>query len=121
VLHRIFQDMDHAPSEVQRDLAAEVTAVLQQQRDQSSTGASHRIGCYAGAEFQKPESVSFKNKRGPLEKSKQRNVKSRTSQSSKKQSMQAVTSSSFSSCVGSAISNADKFASLALSASNIGR
>jgi hypothetical protein len=112
--------MDHAPSEVQRDLAAEVDSCLTA-AERSSAGASHRTGCYAGAEFQKPESVSFKNKRGPLEKSKQRNVKSRTSQSSKKQSMQAVTSSSSSSCVGSAISNADKFASLALSASNIGR
>jgi hypothetical protein len=93
VLHRIFQDMDHAPSEVQRDLAAEVDSCLEA-AERASAGASHRTGCYAGAEFQKPESVSFKRKRGPLEKSKQRTIKSRTSQSSRKQSMPAATSSS---------------------------
>jgi hypothetical protein len=93
VLHRIFQDMDHAPSEVQRDLAAEVDSCLAA-AERASAGASHRTGCYAGAEFQKQEKVSFKRKRGPLEKSKQRNIKSRTSQSSRKQSMPAATSSS---------------------------
>jgi hypothetical protein len=93
VLHSIFQDMDHAPSQVQRDLAAEVDSCFAAAK-RASSGASHRTGCYAGAEFQKTESVSFKRKRGPLEKAKQRNVKSRTSQSSKKQPMQAATSSS---------------------------
>jgi hypothetical protein len=45
-----------------------------------------------GLSFQKPESVSFKRKHGPLDKPRQRNVKSGTSQSSKKQPMQAATS-----------------------------
>jgi hypothetical protein len=66
VMHRIFQDMDHAPSKVQRDLAAEVGS-CPAAAESASSGASHRTGCYAGAEFQKPEIVSFKRKRGPLE------------------------------------------------------
>jgi hypothetical protein len=43
VLHSIFQDMDHAPSEVQRDLAAEINSGVAAMK-RASSGALHRTG-----------------------------------------------------------------------------
>jgi hypothetical protein len=41
----------------------------------ASSGAAKQRTCYTGADFQKLESISFKRKRGPLERSTQRKVK----------------------------------------------
>jgi hypothetical protein len=58
VLHRNFQDMDHAPREVQRELSADVDSCIAA-TESASLGALHRPGCYATSEFQKPLSVSL--------------------------------------------------------------
>jgi hypothetical protein len=63
-LHRIFEDMESAPSEVRGDLAVHIDSLLSAAGAASSGAATQRT-CYTGADFQKPERNSFKRKRGP--------------------------------------------------------
>jgi hypothetical protein len=55
-LHRIFEDMENAPSEVRGELSVHIDSFLSA-AEAASPGAAKQRTCYTGADFQKPTSA----------------------------------------------------------------
>jgi hypothetical protein len=57
-LHRIFEDMENAASEVRGDLAVHIGSLFSA-AEAASSGAAKQRACYTCADFQKPEKISL--------------------------------------------------------------